>query len=65
MDGCRDGVIFGSEAEVGALQRVHGECGTEPPSQMAGVACGHSRGSLWVQVEGEGREEGGEHISHG
>lgn len=30
---------------------------------MAGVACSHSLGSFWVQVEGEGREEGGEHIS--
>lgn len=63
MDGCGDGVIFGSDAEVGALLRVHGE--TEPPSQNgnAGVACSHSPGSLWVQVEGEGREERGEHIS--
>lgn len=33
MHGCGDGVIFGSDAEVGALQRAHGECGTELPSQ--------------------------------
>lgn len=30
MDGCGDGVIFGADAEVGALQRAHGERGTEP-----------------------------------
>lgn len=33
MDSCGDGVIFGSDAEVGAVQRVHGECETETPSQ--------------------------------
>lgn len=62
MDGCGDGVIFGSDAEVGAMQRAHGERGTEPPSQN-GNGNSHSLGSFWVQVEGEGREEGGEHIS--
>lgn len=30
---------------------------------MAGVACSCSQGSFWGQAEGEGHEEGGEHIS--
>lgn len=29
---------------------------------LAGVACSHSPGSFWVQVEREGREEGGEDV---